>query len=686
MAAAAVEECVEVGDPPISDWVFPVSAIPFPRNEIRIARFSPPSERCPPISILHTISPFTILCKVQSLTATDQSPIYRLYLSCFHEQKTAIVVSGDVELHLVAMPTKVDRPPCFWCCSAPAGLYDSCMGMLNLRCLAIVFDLDETLIVANTMKSFEDKIEVLSRRIDIESDPLRDKALLKQYAENDNVMENGRLIGVQNEEVHPPSSSGEPVVRPVIRLQDKSIVLTRINPEITTCLEDLRNYLTAKGRKRFEVYVCTMAERDYALEMWRLLDPGSHLINSKQLLDRVVCVKSEVIAECFPRCKLHPRMAMVIDDRMKVWDDKDQPRVHVTANVVPVLCVARNVACNVSTARSEVNCVMHCREFDENLLRKVYELYYENDILNLPSTPDRSSYSEGTNGAEVERKVNGFENLGDERNMQPQSLSIRSSSFDDEVLKTRVPNTDKDFLISALSIGVLTEIGRRCESKVEFKPVTSSSKDLQFSVEVRIRSQSPNLLPQVFFSGEKIGAGAGRTWKEAQHQAADTALRHLANSYVAFVTLNTGTVDRDLGRLSLQNENGFLREHADVDSKESPDKEELPNASTSGESGFTEDSKKLPQIVAEIRERCVTEDLNLVFREQPQTSMVSNGEYYSQAREERFETSKASENRPAQKQSTIFRPPPAVPTKRPKDEASLGHNGVHSSRPFKDGL
>lgn len=56
--------------------------------------------------------------------------------------------------------------------------------------------------------------------------------------------------------------------------------------------EDLRSYLTARGRKRFEVYVCTMAERDYALEMWRLLDPDSNLINSKELLDRIVCVKS----------------------------------------------------------------------------------------------------------------------------------------------------------------------------------------------------------------------------------------------------------------------------------------------------------------------------------------------------------------------------------------------------------
>ena len=65
-------------------------------------------------------------------------------------------------------------------------------------------------------------------------------------------------------------------------------MLVRLRP----AWEDLRSYLTAKGRKRFEVYVCTMAERDYALEMWRLLDPDADLIASKQLSDRVVCVKS----------------------------------------------------------------------------------------------------------------------------------------------------------------------------------------------------------------------------------------------------------------------------------------------------------------------------------------------------------------------------------------------------------
>lgn len=72
-----------------------------------------------------------------------------------------------------------------------------------------------------------------------------------------------------------------------LQIRDTS-VLVRLRP----AWEDLRSYLIAKGRKRFEVFVCTMAERDYALEMWRLLDPGSHLIAPKQLLTRVVCVKS----------------------------------------------------------------------------------------------------------------------------------------------------------------------------------------------------------------------------------------------------------------------------------------------------------------------------------------------------------------------------------------------------------
>lgn len=117
--------------------------------------------------------------------------------------------------------------------------------MLNLRCLGIVFDLDETLIVANTMRSFEDRIDALQRKINSEVDPQRisgmqaevkryldDKNILKQYAENDQVVDNGRVIKVQSEIVPALSDNHQPIVRPLIRLHDKNIILTRINPQV----------------------------------------------------------------------------------------------------------------------------------------------------------------------------------------------------------------------------------------------------------------------------------------------------------------------------------------------------------------------------------------------------------------------------------------------------------------------
>ncbi|KAL7243788.1 hypothetical protein ACSBR1_016083 [Camellia fascicularis] len=393
-------------------------------KEIRISHFSQPSERCPPLAVLHTITSNGVCFKMESKSHSQDSPLYLLHSSCSKENKTAVMLLGGEELHLVAMASRKNdgRCLCFWGFNVALGLYNSCLVMLNLRCLGIVFDLDETLIVANTMRSFEDRIEALQRKISTEADQQRisgmlaevkryqdDKIILKQYAENDQVVENGKVINSQSEVVPALSDNYQPIVRPLIRLQDKNIILTRINPQIrdTSVLvrlrpawEDLRSYLTARGRKRFEVYVCTMAERDYALEMWRLLDPDSNLINSKELLNRIVSVKSgsrKSLFNVFQDGICHPKMALVIDDRLKVWDEKDQPRVHVVPafapyyapqaeanNVVPVLCVARNVACNVRGG--------FFREFDDGLLQRIPEVMYEDDIKDIPSVPDVSNY------------------------------------------------------------------------------------------------------------------------------------------------------------------------------------------------------------------------------------------------------------------------------------------------------
>jgi len=147
------------------------------------------------------------------------------------------------------MPSRSNerQHPCFWGFSVAPGLYDSCLVMLNLRCLGIVFDLDETLIVANTMRSFEDRIDALQRKISTEVDPQRilgmlsevkryhdDKNILKQYVENDQVVENGKVIKTQSEVVPALSDNHQPMVRPLIRLQEKNIILTRINPQVCT--------------------------------------------------------------------------------------------------------------------------------------------------------------------------------------------------------------------------------------------------------------------------------------------------------------------------------------------------------------------------------------------------------------------------------------------------------------------
>ena len=59
-----------------------------------------------------------------------------------------------------------------------------------------------------------------------------DKSILKQYVENDQVIENGKVIRTVSEIVPPASDSHQPIVRPLIRLQEKNIILTRINPQV----------------------------------------------------------------------------------------------------------------------------------------------------------------------------------------------------------------------------------------------------------------------------------------------------------------------------------------------------------------------------------------------------------------------------------------------------------------------
>ena len=61
---------------------------------------------------------------------------------------------------------------------------------------------------------------------------LKEWLLLKQYVESDTVVDNEKVYKVQMEEALPLSNSHEKLVWPVVRLQERNIVLTRINPEV----------------------------------------------------------------------------------------------------------------------------------------------------------------------------------------------------------------------------------------------------------------------------------------------------------------------------------------------------------------------------------------------------------------------------------------------------------------------
>ncbi|KAM3388267.1 hypothetical protein ACQJBY_010817 [Aegilops geniculata] len=416
-----------------------VAAAPWVR-EIRVDRLSPPSERCLPLAVLHTVSSgalcFVMESRPSPATADDEPPssLVAMHTACLRDNKTAVFPLGAEEIHLVAMKPKSNLPnhACFWGYKVPLGLYNSCLSMLNLRCLGIVFDLDETLIVANTTRSFEDRIDALQRKLSKETDPQRisgmlaeikryqeDRTMLKQYIDGDQVIDGGKMYKVQSE------------------IRDTS-VLVRLRP----AWDDLRSYLIARGRKRFEVYVCTMAERDYALEMWRLLDPDSRLINSVQLPHRLVCVKSgfkKSLLNVFHDGSCHPGMALVIDDRLKVWEEKDQCRVHVVpafspyyapqaeANFpIPVLCVARNVACNVRGS--------FFKEFDEGLLPSISEVHFDDELDHVPSSPDVGNYliSEDENAASlnVNKDPMAFDGMADaevERRMKEAVCSVQAA-------------------------------------------------------------------------------------------------------------------------------------------------------------------------------------------------------------------------------------------------------------------
>lgn len=92
------------------------------------------------------------------------------------------------------------------------------------------------------------------------------------------------------------------------------------------------------AKQRFEIYVCTAAERGYALEAWRVLDPRCQLMRPSQVGERLVCVPAsrlKTLSRVLGLGHLHPPgpapasdgadallsempLAVIVDDRLEV--------------------------------------------------------------------------------------------------------------------------------------------------------------------------------------------------------------------------------------------------------------------------------------------------------------------------------------------------------------------------------
>ena len=249
-------------------------------------------------------------------------------------------------------------------------------ALLSAKRLALVLDLDETLLQAVTLRSFDERVDAAARkaaacdapqrRQALEADLARllaDRALLQDYALNDAVTVAGARLAAAPEPAD--DEAGGPVLRPILRLPASGVILTRIDPlrretsmlvRIRPGWADLRAFLVGDDRTsdappggapavptprpRFDVFVCTLSEKAYAREVWRLLDPGARLIAPALRAQRIVATPPERLktlrdALGGAREASLSRLALIVDDRPAIWEEAAQAQVLAVAPFLP---------------------------------------------------------------------------------------------------------------------------------------------------------------------------------------------------------------------------------------------------------------------------------------------------------------------------------------------------------------
>lgn len=264
------------------------------------------------------------------------------------------------------------------------------------------------------------------------------------------------------------------------------------------------------------------------------------------------------------------------------------------------------------------------------LTRPTQGLIVQSDSLSLEKQIQQPSFNHGVENSpaidrcldEPKRQLSEEGIFGDDRvksnHMVPDSFS---HSEDEESSMNKVPANSNpgggNILNASNAVGVLQEIAMKCGTKVEFNSLLDKTMELQFTVEV-------------LFSGEKVGAGIGRTKKEAQHRASEEALRYMANQYMTqpvVVGTGVGRGQADSGFHQWGEDEGLRESCSSIGFVGMPKEDDVAVASTSGQSKCgdqrgTEDLKKSYNAIDTLKDLCTMEGLTLNFKDP--TAMVLN--------------------------------------------------------------
>jgi hypothetical protein len=283
------------------------------------------------------------------------------------------IVATEINHEQKSDGSQPDSTPVLWTFICPDGLHKRFSRMLDADVLGLVLDLDEALVQSATPDSIAQRLNSVNerlkqhettpeevRRLKNQRDWLTiDRQILEEFRQHHTVTFAPNRPPALAE--HEPTDDLQ--YRNVVKVPQRSLrmdgiskVFTRFNhrDQNTSFIVHVRRFMNAlrdsvvapsgpsKPTKdknaseppRFETYVCTAAQPDYAMEVTRVIDPTNpcKLFAGEHRSFRVVSITHELKSlPLATMSRVPPQLTVIVDDRTQVWD----PHVRDHVLVVP---------------------------------------------------------------------------------------------------------------------------------------------------------------------------------------------------------------------------------------------------------------------------------------------------------------------------------------------------------------